>query len=147
MATCHEEDSIVTITDLLLQTPSYTIDTDIYIEKIALTGNVLLVWGDQMLMDWLLTEEGLVDGIFSGRADSNNKTWAVSVSHDPIFLVEDQIVVIESREEGNFIHAYCPGTGEVFSSIQAMSKSLDNWYTFLGILVGCYNLYIHDLNR
>ena len=148
MVTCHEQDCIVTITNLLSQIPSHIIDTDIEIEKIALTGNVLLVWGDLTLMGWLLTEEGLVDGVSSDEmADSSNSIWTVSVSPNPIFLVEDQIVVIKSGEEEDVVHAYCSGTGEVLSPIQAMSYGPHNWYTFSGMLGGRHNLYVHDMFR
>ena len=81
IATAHCGESTVTITDLQAQdpSPSQFIDTDLEISAIVLTGNVLLVKGSDTVVAWLLTEKGVVDGIFGNtRADRNDSLWEVS---------------------------------------------------------------------
>ena len=67
VATAHETESTVTTTDILAQTPPQIIDTDVAIEGVILTGNVLLVAGSGRVVAWLLKEEGLVDGVTGDR--------------------------------------------------------------------------------
>ena len=69
-------------------------------------------------MAWRLTEEGVVDGVFTdGRAGRSNSIWTILLSGRQTFLVEDQAVVIQV--EGNIIHTYHPGTGEVLEPAEA----------------------------
>ena len=74
VATAHKLGNTVTIVDLLAQSPPQLIDTDVEIDGLFLTGNVLLVAGSRKYTAWLLTEEGLVDGVTGdrrvGRSDS-----------------------------------------------------------------------------
>ena len=102
---CHGN-SIITITNLLSQSPPQLVDTDMRISMLALTGDILLVFNVQNVVAWRLTEEGIVGGCI----------WAVSISsHWQLwkFMIKDKIVIIE--EEGNIIHAYHTGTGEVLN--------------------------------
>ena len=78
--TCRGERAI-TITDLRPQNPapSQYIDTDFEISEIVLTGNVLLAKGSDTVVAWLLTEEGVVSGIFDNRrADRSDSLWDMS---------------------------------------------------------------------
>jgi len=50
------------------QTPPQFIDTDVAIDKLVLTDNVLLVGGSGKVVAWLLTEEGLVLLVAEGLA-------------------------------------------------------------------------------
>ena len=74
VAIAHKLGNIVTIFDILAQSPPEFIDTNVELEGLALAGNVLLVAGSREIVAWLLTEEGLVDGIIGdrgvGRSDS-----------------------------------------------------------------------------
>ena len=113
IATWHQRDSTITITDLHSQTPHF-IDTGMEIYGLAFTGNILLVRGrERELVAWRLTEGGVVDGIFANRrAGRGDSIWTVLVMASSRFSFEDQIVFIE--EEGTVVHVYHMGTGEVF---------------------------------
>ena len=81
IATTHRGESTIAITNLRSQDPypSQFIDTGFEISEIVLTGNVLLVKGPDAVVAWLLTEEGVVDGIFGNRrADRNDSLWEIS---------------------------------------------------------------------
>ena len=111
IATGRKGDSTVTITNLRSQTSSH-IDAGVVIKALTLTRNVLLVQDSETIIAWRLTEEGIVDGVFAdGRAGRSNSIWAIPLSGHPMFLVEDQAAVIQV--EGNTVHTYHPGTGEV----------------------------------
>jgi len=115
--TGHEGNSTITITNLFSQTPPQFVDTDMEIEKLALTGNILLVFGSGTISAWRLTEEGMVDGGFADRmAGRDDSIWAVSVPY-PEFMVQGQTVII--KEGGEVIHAYHTGTGEVLDLTDA----------------------------
>ena len=118
ITTCYPNNSTVTITNLLSPTPSQSIDTDMHVYGLALTGNVLLVEDGLKLVAWRLTKNGIVDGVSAGkRAGRGDSIWTVS-ARCVWFLVEDQIVVIKDDEE-NVIHVYHTGTGEVLEPAQA----------------------------
>jgi len=78
VATAYRMESTVTTADVLARTPPQFIDTDVAIKSLFLTDNVLLVAGSGQVVAWLLTEEGLVDGVIGdrrvGRGDS---IWTV----------------------------------------------------------------------
>ena len=81
IATTHRGERTVTITNLRPKNPSPSqfIDTGFQISEIALTGNVLLVKGPDVVVAWLLTEDGVVDRIFGDRrADRNDSLWEIS---------------------------------------------------------------------
>ena len=82
IATTHCGESAITITNLHSQNPSPSqfIDTNWNISEIVLTGNVLLVKGLDAVMAWLLTEDGMVDGVFGNRrANQDDSLWVVSL--------------------------------------------------------------------
>ena len=81
IVTTHPGESTITITNLCSQNPSPSqfIDTNLDISKIVLTGNVLLVKGSDTVVAWLLTEEGIVDGVCGNRrADQKDSLWSIS---------------------------------------------------------------------
>jgi len=81
IATTHHGKSTISITNLCSQNPSPSqfIETNMDILKIVLTGNVLLVKGSDKVVAWLLTEDGVVDGILGNkRADQNDSIWSMS---------------------------------------------------------------------
>jgi len=108
----------VTIIDLLGRSPPQFIDTGVQIEGFALTGNVLLVAGFWEIVAWLLTEEGLVDGVIGdrrvGRGDS---IWTTSKQELRMPRVEGQIGVIQ--DYGGVLRVYHTETGEVLNPTQA----------------------------
>ena len=90
------------------------------IEGLVITGNVLLVAGSGQLIAWLLTEDGVVDGVIGdkrvGRGDS---IWAVSKpssARDPRweFQVKGQVGSITFP--GYAKHTYHTETGEILDS-------------------------------
>jgi len=131
VATAHEMESTVTTTDILAQTPPQYIDADVAIEGLILTGNVLLVAGSGRVVAWLLTEEGLVDGVIGdrrvGRGDS---IWTVPFDFlwDP--KVEGQVGAI--RIDGNALHVYHTGTGDVLHPTREPWGFRDNWRSDFG---------------
>jgi WD40 repeat protein len=81
IATTHRGERVITITNLRSQNPSPSqfIDTGLEISEIVLTGNVLLVKSLDTVAAWLLTEEGVVDGLCGNkRADRNDRIWDMS---------------------------------------------------------------------
>jgi len=83
IATTYRGERTITITDLRSNNPSSSqfIDTDFEISEIVLTGNVLLAKGLNVVVAWLLTEEGVVSGISDNRrADHSESLWGMSSS-------------------------------------------------------------------
>ena len=112
---CHQGNTI-TIVNLLVQTPPQFIDVDAEIEGLVITGNVLLVQGPQEVIAWLLTKEGLVDGVIGGgRVDRGASIWTVQRSRT--FRVEDHVGVIVP-DGGGSPHVYHTETGEVLHPTQ-----------------------------
>ena len=116
VATAYRLESTVTITNLLAQNPPQFIDTDVEIEGLVITGNVLLVVGSGQLIAWLLTEHGLVDGVIGDRrVDRSDSIWAITSQSDlgPLwrFDIEGQVGFI--MLPGNAPHIYDTETGEV----------------------------------
>ena len=137
VATAYWRESAITITDLLAQTPPQFIDTDMTIDGMVLTGNVLLVAGSENLVAWLLTEEGLVDGVIGdGRVGRSDSIWTISQSSQPlVFRVEGQVGFIKSN--GVVTHIYHTETGDVLHSSQAPSYySFFGWYSLNGTFCG-----------
>jgi len=122
VATAHKLEDTVTITDLLARTPPQFIDTNVEIKDLFLTGNVLLVVGSEEMVAWLLTEEGLVDGVIGdrrvGRSDS---IWTISNSFSdpdlPVPKLGGQVCVLELLTGAP--HVYHTETGEVLDPTQA----------------------------
>jgi len=123
----HSE-STITITNSLSQTPSQFIDTGFAILGLALTGNSLLVFGSEKVVAWLLTEEGVVEGVFGNRrADHSDSIWTAlltpespfiskrlgrSLMFNLMFSAKHQIGFIKCEEKG-VICTYHTGNGEL----------------------------------
>ena len=132
LATTSPQESTVTVSNHLLRTPPQVIDTDIKIRDLGLTGNVLLVGGSEVIVAWLLTEEGLVNGVVSGRrAGRGDSIWTVSarrlLSRDVVFSAEGEIGVIKSR--GNILRVYNIGTGEVLEPARTPLHLNGPWHS------------------
>jgi len=143
VATAYRMESTVTTTDILAQTPPQFIDTDVAIESLFLTGNVLLVAGSGQIVAWLLTEEGLVDGVIGdrrvGRRDS---IWTISSQSTSGFLVQAQGLVGVIRIYGDALHVYHTDTGEVLHPAQALR---DDWVSPVDYHLGRNHLHVHNL--
>jgi WD40 repeat protein len=129
IVTAHHQESTITIINLLSQTPSQFIDTDIEITKLELTKNVLLVVGSGVVVAWLLTEVGLVDNVLgSRRAVWGDRIWIVETpephSRHLAFSVEGRIGVIKSNQ--TILHTYSIRTGRVIKSTREPQAP---WYS------------------
>ena len=165
IATTYYQQSTITITCLNSSSPSPSqfIDTDLKISEIALTGNVLLVNSSETIVGWLLTEEGVVDGILgNSRADQNDSLWTVSPQnlHPALlarlqqqqhgkyleFAVSDEVAAI--KYTGIVIHAYHIRTGEIVGAANAPPYPVQSWYRFNNPLnrSDC-DLYHHQCNE
>ena len=142
--TAHRMGRVVTIIDLLGQTPPQYIDTCVAIQELVLTGNVLIVAGWGEVVAWLLTEEGLVGGVIGGRRVGRSDTiWSIPV-RVPLypsfeFLVEGYVGAI--RLGGDTQHVYHTETGEVLHSTQA--RDSNGWQCLGGSHWGRDYLYYH----
>jgi len=118
VATAHELENTVTITDLVGQSPPQFIDTDVEIQRLVLIGNVLVVAGSRETVAWLLTEEGLVDGVIGDRrVVRSDSIWTTSQPTDPWwFGVWGQVGVLVLH--GDALHVYHTETGEVLDPTQ-----------------------------
>ena len=147
VATASKPDSIVTIIDPLAQTPPQFIDTDVAIEGLVITGNVLLVAGSGKLIAWLLTEEGLVDGVIGDRrVGYSDSIWTI-LQEDYIWLfrVEGQVGIIEVRRD--VLHVYHTGTGEILDPTQAPRDHSSFRCYLTHTLWGREYLRFHDLSQ
>ena len=71
--------SIFTITNLQ-NGSSQCIDTKFKIHRLAITGNILLVQGENMVAGWQLITQGTVDKVFDrSRGDCGGKLWTKPV--------------------------------------------------------------------
>lgn len=164
IATTSWGKSTVKITNLRSQNPSPSqfIDTDLEISAMILTGNVLLVKGPDTIAAWLLTEEGVVDGIFGNtRADRNDSLWDISLralaarwarilgrggggdDRRLEFSVEDGIAAIKLN--GYVVRTYHTGTGEILESVETPLHLRTVWYNLENRQRDECELYHHDL--
>ena len=149
IVTAYHGESTITITNLKSQIPfpAQFIDTDLEISAMVLTGNVLLVNSPDKIVAWLLTEEGMVDGIVGNtRADCNDSLWDMSPQaliarwsrlfgrgnrgndRKLEFSVADEIGAI--KYGGFIIYVYHTSTGEVFKSVEIPQSYRRTWYQF-----------------
>ena len=127
VVTYHSGDSSINIINPHSQILPQSINTNMEIRSLGLTGNILLVWDSNELVAWLLKEEGAVNGISAnGMAGHINSIWTISLPGNPMFLIEDQTIMVQS--EGRIIQVYHTETGEVLELTKLTSHS-------------CYNLY------
>ena len=113
IATAHQYENTVSIIDVHSQAPPQFIDTylGVYVERLAITGNVLVVMGVRGAAGWLLTEEGTVDGVSGDqRASDSHSKWRLTPQLDRCtwnLRVEGKVGVIQgegSAQEPLFYH-------------------------------------------
>ena len=148
IATARKLKKTVEIADLLDLTPPQYIDTDVEIDGLVITGNVLLVAGSRKLTAWLLTEEGLVDGVTGyrrvGRSDS---IWTVPYLEPGLrkFQVEGQVGVVKLGEYPD--HIYHTETGEVLDPNRASEYLSGSWDNLGAGVRGRDYLRYHNLSQ
>ena len=148
MVAGREGGQTLTITNPHSQTTLQFIDTDMEIETLFLTANVLVVSDRKVLTAWRLTDEGLVAGVFGNRkADRSDSIWVVSVAPHkcPKFAVKGQTVAVKGDEK--VIHAYHAGTGEILEPAQIPPLSRTDWYRDLSMYGGEHYLRHHNLKK
>jgi hypothetical protein len=147
VVTGQRENSAITITNLLSQTPPQFISTGMKINSFALTGNVLLVEDSKSIAAWQLTGEGAVEGVFGKRrAGHHSRMWTIPQSPILEFVVEDQTVTIRDGAKDKCIHIYHTETGEVLKSTQASPYDPHHW-TIYSMRVGQHYPHYHMLNK
>ena len=148
-ATARNQGNTITIVDLLAQTPPQFIDVGTKIDGLVITGNVLLVQSFGKVVAWLLTEEGLVEGVVGDRRVGwGDSIWTVLHLKYPYrFRVEDHVGVIEHNASGadSPLHAYHTETGEVHYPTRTIRHSNIDWHYFAEAHRGRDYLCYHDL--
>ena len=132
LVTTSNRGNTITIADVLSQTPLQLIHTGIEMRGLRLTGNVLLAVGLEVVVAWLLTEEGLVNGIFGNRvADPGDSIWTAPVAWNSWFSVKGETAVFTSG--GVRPHVYNTRTGETLE-LSRMAPDWSSWsrYYLLG---------------
>jgi hypothetical protein len=146
VVTGHQRNSVITITNLLSQTPHF-IKTGMKISTFTLTGNVLLVEDSKTIAAWRLTGEGAVEGIFGNqRAGQRNRIWTIPQSPVLEFVVEDQTVTIQDGVNDRCIQIYHAGTGEVLKPTQAPLYNPHHWDAN-AMQLGQHYPHYHRLNK
>jgi len=147
IAIASELENTVTILDVLAQTPPQFIDTGLEVVGLALTGNVLLVMGSEELVAWLLTEEGLVDGVIGNRrVDRSDSIWAVSqVQRSCAFWVGGHVGVI--KPDGGTQCFYHTETGEALHPTQVPQNPNNDWYCITEGLRGWDHLFRNNSSQ
>ena len=106
IATVNRSKTTVTIIDLHSRAPSQFLDTGFVVQRLAITGNVLVAIGSWRAAGWLLTEEGTIDGVFGDqRARGSDSKWTSDApwsegGYDWDFRVEGKVGVIQRRRRG-----------------------------------------------
>ena len=156
IVTAHYRESVVTIADVLSQTPSQFIDTDIEISDLGLTGNVLLVVGSEgmegsvVVVAWLLAGEGSVNGVLGDRrANRSDSIWSLSAPQDRPwalkFLFEGDTGFFKA--DRTTLHAYNIRTGETLELAQLPQHQHECWTSILDIMYvqcGIHDNPVHD---
>ena len=149
IATAQELGRTVTVVDSHSRTTSQLIDTGTGVEALVLTGNILLVvtWGK--ITAWLLTDEGLVDGVPSGRtADLGNGLWTIPMSDfafDVVLRVGSHVGVVEVGKTSSSV--YHTETGEFLPHEPIPQHLSGTWNLYKYSLRGRDQLRCHSLPR
>jgi len=145
VATACIQENTITIVDVLAQTPPQFIDVGTEIKGLVITGNVLLVRGPLEVVAWLLTEEGLVDGVIGGRrVDRGDSIWTVPASC--ALWVGGHVGVIK-LSWSDLLHVYHTETGEILDSTQIPRHSTDRRHSLFDLHRGRDYLDYHNLSR
>ena len=152
IAAAKSNSSTLIITNLLSLAPFQLIDTGLEIWTLVLTDNILLTMGTTSTTAWLLTEEGMVDGVPGDRrAGPGDSIWTVPVGWGatgafPEFLHEGQTGAIRDTSDSGTTHFYNTRTGEIIDSSPPPSHSANSWRGSTNIL-GWFHLRHRDLDE
>lgn len=150
IAAAQKLERTITTTDLHSRTPSQFIDTGVAVEGLVITGNVLLVMGSEKVVAWLLTDDGVVDGVFGNKPISESDgLWTLSLPRwSPDlwkFSVEGRVGTIKSN--GNSLFTYDTETGDILQPSHAPQPSGNYWYHLGEVLCGRHYLHYHNLSQ
>jgi len=145
MVTGRQGKGTITITNLLSKIPPQLVDTDMEVDNLAITSNILLVSDLRTIVAWRLTDEGAVDNVPTGRrVDRGNSIWAISPDRcRPIFTIKDQSVIVKNLW-GRVIHACHVATGEVLEPAELCPSS--STYTVQCMYLGQHHLHYRRAN-
>ena len=124
IATVRRSEATVTITDLHSRAPPQFIDTGFDVTELTITGNVLVAKGEHGAGGWLLTEEGMVDGLFDNRrASGSDSKWTVAPQIERCIWSDRVGGKFGAIQAGSFVIGenfgplfYHTETGDVFES-------------------------------
>ena len=155
IVTAHLQESIVTITNCISRTTSQFINAGTTILGFALTGNVLLVVGLDIIVAWRITDGGTVDGVFDDRvADPSDSIW--TISPEPPLQGNQGSAPLElpiAAQVGSIaldrilIHIYHSGTGETPKDTLEFDHGFNPWYNLKVTSQGQYYLSWDELNQ
>ena len=126
IATAGRFSTTVTIIDLHSKAPPQFVDTGFEVCSLDITGNVLVVGGSDRVTGWLLTEAGMVDGVFGNRrAKDSDRKWTM---REPLALnytfrrtryltVEGVVGIIWMDRPDEQLKRYHIETGEVLTFV------------------------------
>ena len=148
LITANESEEIVTITNIHTQVPSQLIDTGLKIRGLVVTNSVLLVTGSETTVAWLLTGEGVVDGVDGGRrADRSDSIWTIQLpfGRKPEFKLKEQVGAIKRGKD--ICVLFNTETGEVLQPDQAPKRFGHSWNLFGQTFCGRDYLRFHNPPR
>ena len=129
VVTASKQGQTITITNLHNNT-SQIVDIWFSLHALALTGNILLVQGADMIVAWRLTPDGTVDGVLGiGRADCSDSLWTKPLQEgsDAKFCVEGQVGVIWDSED---LMYYDVETGEKLGVVPGQTSPVYDFKSF-----------------
>ena len=142
IATAHRSESTITIINIDRQAPPQLIDTNVRIEGLALTGNVLLAPGSGRVVAWLLTERGLVVRVSRGIEAGRPKIiWAARLlnsHHGPTFSIKGFVGVLTPCEGPSSYITYRTTDGMKYPQTSEPLPQLVNgpWQSLGGLPTG-----------
>lgn len=130
IATAYQSESTVSIINLHSHSSSQFIETGVNIEGLAISGNVLLVASLGKVVAWLLTEGGMVVGMFDNdMADQSNSIWTTYSPRNyeiQDFMIEGQVGVIRAGGVPYFV--YHTETGGILDHKPSQFSSSYPWH-------------------
>ena len=146
--TANESEEIVAVTNIHTQVRSQLIDTGLKIRGLVVANRVLLVTGSETTVAWLLTGEGLVDGVDGGRrADRSDSIWTIQLppGRKPEFKLKEQVEAIKHGKD--ICVLFNTETGEDLQPDQAPKRFGHSWNLFGQTFCGRDYLRFHNPPR
>ena len=124
--------STFTITNLE-KSSSQCIDTKFKVHGLAVTGNILLVQGEDVVAGWQLTKQGTVDTVLDNkRGEHDGRIWTKQVPSTKHIWLSTYDCIGAIKASQNFIYYYNVETGVELDPITASIPlySLFSWKDF-----------------